>query len=88
MIIGIVLGIFVLVTWKMSHQAQVECNLCLEFNGRRECVTSTGPDADATAEAAQSSVCARLASGVTEVVACGRLPRIDLKCQPASSVPY
>lgn len=76
----IVVLVFGFITWKMTHLAQIECHLCIEFNGNRKCTKALGPtEADARKEA-QSTLCSNLASGVTEVVACGRAEQQDVTC--------
>lgn len=77
----IVIAVFGILTWKMLHLAQVECAGCIRFGSKRECTNALGPDEAGAKEEAHRTLCARLTSGVTEVVACQRVELEDLVCK-------
>lgn len=70
-------------TYKMLHLAEIQCSLCIEFNGKRQCSEAMGPTEDEARTEAHRNACAVLASGVTEVVACNRAEEQDIICQQA-----
>ncbi len=60
---------------------QVECSLCVEFNGQRQCRTGSGVDEDGAQEAAQRAACAVLAAGMAESINCDRRIPTNVQCQ-------
>ncbi|MBN8555005.1 MAG: hypothetical protein J0L93_06130 [Deltaproteobacteria bacterium] len=80
LIVTIVLILAALLTYEMLKLAQIQCSLCLTFNGKRQCSKALGPTADAATEEAHRNACALLTSGVTEVVACNRVESEELSC--------
>lgn len=50
---------------------QTECELCVEFNGMRECRTGSGTNAEEARQAAQRAACAVMAQGMDATIACG-----------------
>lgn len=59
---------------------QAECELCVEFNGMRQCRTGSGTTPAEARSAAQRAACAVMAGGMNEVIACqNRQPQI-LRC--------
>jgi len=77
----IVVGLGGLLTYKMLSLAQIECRLCIEFKGRKECPTALGPNENEAMDEAHRNACALLASGVTEVLACNRSERTEISCK-------
>jgi hypothetical protein len=60
---------------------QAECELCVEFNGMRECRTGSGTNAEEARQAAQRAACAVMAQGMDATIACGnRQPEVR-RCQ-------
>ena len=69
-----------LMTYKMFSLAQVECSLCIHYKDQNQCSKALGPDNAAASEEAHRNACAILSQGVTEAVACNRVPSENLKC--------
>jgi hypothetical protein len=65
--------------WTTLSAQKVECEVCVEFGGGRNCATASGDDAATATETAQTTACGTLARGMTESIACGNT-------QPASRV--
>jgi len=60
---------------------KVECTVCVEFNGQRNCATASHANqSDATASA-QNTACGVLVSGMNESIACGRVTPISVQCK-------
>lgn len=78
--IVIVLSLLALLTYKMTHLARLECSLCITFKELRRCTHALGPTNSEALDEAHRSLCAQMASGVTEVLACNRAPREDIQC--------
>jgi len=80
------LALVILAFWFM-HQllslSQVDCGLCIGFQGKRECVHALGPSEKQALQEARQNACAVLASGVTDVLACNRADLEAIECHPA-----
>ena len=64
----------------LMREANVECAVCMEFEGRRACRSSLGADRDAAISGAISTACAVLAGGVTRGIQCSSTPPKSLHC--------
>lgn len=63
-----------------TRVTEVECELCVTYNGRTECRRGSGAtDQDARA-AAQKAACAVMASGMAESVNCSNTPPTNVRC--------
>jgi hypothetical protein len=60
--------------------AEVSCEVCVEFQGRRECRSAAASDAVAAERAAADLACVFLAAGMTDSIACGNTPPASVKC--------
>ena len=81
--VGIALAVvfFGVMVYALSNQAQVECEVCIEFGGRRECRTNIAIDRNRAVMEATNNACALLASGVTNGIACSNTPPRSVSCQ-------
>lgn len=52
------------------HQFEVES--CITYRGRRACATAAGANREEALRAAANNACSRIASGMTENIACSR----------------
>ena len=60
--------------------AEVSCEVCLEFRGRRECRSAAASNAVTAQSAATDLACVFLAGGMTDSIACGNTPPASVKC--------
>ena len=65
--VAVVLGVIVYSTF---HQERVRVQVCMSFNGRRDCRTASAANRQEAMRTAVSNACAQLASGVTESTQC------------------
>ncbi len=63
-------------------ETTVECTVCIEFGGRENCATVSGPDEAQARMQATSTACAPLSAGVTEGLECSRTPPNLDRCSP------
>ena len=63
----LVVGMVVLTTFR---QDRVRCQVCVTFNGQRDCRTASATNRQEAIRTAVSNACAQLASGVTQSVQC------------------
>ena len=63
------------VVWSILQGAEVECEVCLVFNGEETCRRGRGPSEVEALAAAHQSACGGNTSGMAESIACmNRLP--------------
>jgi len=58
------------IVYSTFHQERVRAQVCMNFNGRRDCRTASAATRQEALRAAVSNACAQLASGVTESIQC------------------
>lgn len=79
----VILGLIVFaggVMYMTISPAQVQCEVCMDFDGERVCRRGAGETEEAARQAAQESVCGGNAFGMSEVIVCrGREPE-SLQC--------
>lgn len=78
----IVAGVVALLVYQLVAEGQVECRVCVIFQGRRQCATASGPDLAKAREEAQRSACSLLTSGVSEAFACPQVSPEEVACTP------
>jgi hypothetical protein len=61
-------------------QAQVSCEVCINFHGRTGCGSARAIDANEAQRTATDVACASISSGVTDSIACGNTPPVKLMC--------
>ena len=55
---------------------QFSCRVCMEFKGKTACATAAGSSQEEAIRTATDTACAKIASGVTNSIACTRnLPK-------------
>jgi hypothetical protein len=59
---------------------QVECELCVEFRGQRQCRTGSGATAADARSAAQRAACAVMAFGMDQSIACSNTAPRQVQC--------
>ncbi|MEX1258115.1 MAG: hypothetical protein WEG36_10910 [Gemmatimonadota bacterium] len=58
------------VVWSTLQAVEVECEVCLEFEGREVCRQGRGATQEEALAAAQQSTCGGNTSGMAESIAC------------------
>lgn len=77
-----VLAAFVLLLLYSTLSAQkVECEVCVEYNGRRNCATASHETEEQAARSAQTTACGPITSGMNDVIACGNRPPVSRVCR-------
>jgi len=70
------------VVWTSFGVGGVRCEVCVEFRGGRECRAVDAASEGEALGAARTNACARLTSGVTNMMACERTPPSSSDCHP------
>jgi hypothetical protein len=73
-----VAALFFLMT---TARARVQCHVCMEYKGRSNCASAIGPTRDAAGEAAQTTACGPIASGMDQQIECSRTPPASAECR-------
>jgi hypothetical protein len=60
---------------------QAECELCVEFNGMRQCRSGSGADDAAAKSAAQRAACAVMAAGMAASIECQNVLPTNVQCR-------
>ena len=68
------------VVWRTFHLQGVRCEVCITYNGLSQCRTVEGEHEEDVHQAAVNNVCAYLANGVTDGMACMRTPPSRSSC--------
>ena len=59
---------------------QVDCEVCVEFNGKTECRRGSGANQEEAHAAAQRAACATISFGMAESINCQRTPPKTIQC--------
>ena len=59
-----------MVVYSTLSQDRVRCQVCVSFNGRRDCRTASATNQKEAVRTGISNACAQLASGVSETTQC------------------
>ena len=73
----------VTIFWKKTMSAQkATCEVCVVFNGQRQCSKASGESAIEAARTAHSTACGPVTSGMNEKIACDSRPPDVQRCDP------
>lgn len=68
------------VIYRSFHVAGFQCTVCIDFRGQSACRKVEGPTEHEALMGATNNVCALLASGVTDSIACERTQPTKADC--------
>jgi len=69
--------------WKKTMAAQLAtCEVCVVFNGQRQCSRASGESEKEATRAAHSTACGPVANGMNEKIACDGRPPVLQRCEP------
>lgn len=60
--------------YSSKQQSQHRVEVCMEFQGRTNCRTASGPTQEQALRTATDNACALISSGMTDSIACGNTP--------------
>jgi len=75
-----IVAFVVLLLWSTLSAQRVECEVCVEFQGRQNCATASAATEDEAARSAQTTACGTLAGGMAETVFCGNATPKSRRC--------
>ena len=68
-------------TWLSLGESQIECEVCIDFKGRRNCATAGAVTKQEAMRGGRTTACAALAGGVRDSFACDATPPSVLRCR-------
>ena len=67
--------------WSTLTSQQVECEVCVEFKGRRNCAVASAASEAQAVQSAQTTACGTISSGMAESVLCGDAVPASRQCR-------
>lgn len=77
--VALFLAFAALLTFQMLSGRQHRYEVCVTFNGSRNCAVASGANQAEAVRTGTSTACAVLAGGVTEVMACERTEPVSVR---------
>jgi len=81
--LGVLLPVIGYVVYSSLHVGDVECEVCITFEGRDACRTVAGKTQEDSLRGAITNTCAQLVSGVTDTLRCERTAPRKADCRRA-----
>jgi hypothetical protein len=78
--IGFLVAMAAVLWWLSSDVSQVECRVCIEFEGRRNCATAAAATQPEAIQSARNTACGTIAGGVRDSIQCGNTPPSEQAC--------
>lgn len=75
------LALVVVLVWLTLGVQQIECEVCMEFEGRRNCATAAAATREEAIRSGRSTACGLIASGVRDGFACDATPPASTTCR-------
>ena len=73
--------VLALIFYLTMHLEQYECEVCMEFEGRKKCLTVQGESEQQAMQTAKDNACSYITSGRAESVRCGQTPPAGTQCK-------
>jgi hypothetical protein len=83
-IVGILFAIAALavIIYQTLGLRQIACEVCMEFEGRRKCLTVRGQDEAQAVQTAKDNACSFITAGRAEGFRCSQTPPASIRCAP------
>ncbi|HRP08091.1 MAG TPA: hypothetical protein PLL69_06335 [Gemmatimonadales bacterium] len=78
--IALVAAFTAFLAWSTLSGQKAECEVCVEFNGQRNCATASHKTEDEAARSAQNTACGPVTSGMNDAIACDAKPPVSRQC--------
>lgn len=81
-VLAVILGVaafFGLLAYLTIGGKQQRVEVCVEFQGRKNCRIASGATRETAQRTATDNACATITSGMTESMACGHNPPVSVK---------
>jgi hypothetical protein len=77
----VVAGLIAFLLWSTLGSQRVECRVCAEYGGQRNCASASASTREEAARSAQSTACGTIARGMNESIACSNRPPAEMSCK-------
>ena len=67
-------------TWSTLSAQKVTCQICVQFNGSRNCASASHETEAEAVRSAQTTACGPLSSGMNDIIACEARPPVSQTC--------
>lgn len=78
--LAVILAFVALLAYSTLSAQKATCEVCVEFNGGRNCAKASHSSETEAARAAQTTACGPLAGGMSETIACESRPAVSKSC--------
>jgi hypothetical protein len=68
--------------WESMQDKKIRAEVCVLFNGQKQCSIAIGPTAEEASQTAHRTACSIVASGMTQLLACEKTAPITESTQP------
>jgi len=73
--------LFGFIIYSTMNLKKVECEVCVDFEGRKKCLTVRGEDEAQAMQTAKENACSFVTNGRTEGFRCSQTPPASVKCK-------
>jgi hypothetical protein len=82
-ILAIAFAVFMLavIIYETVGLRQVQCEVCVELDGRTKCVTTKGEDEQQAMQTAKDGACSFISNGRTETIRCSQKQPTSVSCK-------
>ncbi|HKV73736.1 MAG TPA: hypothetical protein VJN95_04390 [Gemmatimonadales bacterium] len=80
-IVLVVVGFVGLLLYNTLSAQKVTCEVCVTYNGKRNCATASHATEGEAVQSAQTTACGPLTSGMNDAIACGRIVPEERSCR-------
>ena len=67
--------------YQTMHLEQYECEVCMEFEGRKKCLTVQGENEEQAVQTAKDNACSFITNGRAETFRCSQIPPASTQCK-------
>ena len=78
--LALVAAFFAFLAYTTLSAQKVECEVCVEYNGLRNCATASHETEEEAARSAQTTACGPVTSGMNDAIACDSKPPVSRQC--------
>jgi hypothetical protein len=79
-VIAVIVLFVAFLTWTTLSAQKVSCNVCVLYNGARNCASASNETEDAAGRAAQTTACGPVTHGMNDAIACEGRPPVTRTC--------
>lgn len=69
------------IVWSTMSSQKAECEVCVVFNGQRNCAVASAESEEEAAIRAQQTACGPVSAGMNESIACANRPPVVRQCR-------